>query len=128
MPRQDHRRHRGPDQGRRRQRRLEPVALESSGRFGKTSMMLGKSVGPVALVGLLGAACMHNVPQDAKSGEDGKIKSARPMKMENNEASAKGIVTYPGGERIDWKLLELPAAKRGTLDLTLSWQPPRPGL
>jgi len=93
-------------------------------------MMLGKSVGPRGtLVGLLLlVACMHNVPQDAKTGEDGKIKSAKPMKLENGEATAKGVVTYPGGDRIDWKLLELPEAKRGTLDLTLSWQPPRPGL
>jgi hypothetical protein len=39
-----------------------------------------------------------------------------------------GIVTYPGGDRVDWKLIELPEKQRGTLDLKLTWTPPRPGL
>lgn len=43
-------------------------------------------------------------------------------------AEESGIVTYPGGDRVDWKLIELPAGKRGSLRLELSWKPPRPGL
>jgi len=94
-------------------------------------MMLGKLVEPRAVLVtglLLVVACMHNVPQDSKSGADAKPKSAKPMKMESGEAKATGIVTYPGGDRVDWKLLELPEKKKGTLDLTLTWQPPRVGL
>jgi len=78
---------------------------------------------PLALV-----ACAHNVPQDKATGPDGKIKGAAPIRLDNGEATVRGIVTYPGGDRVDWKALELPAGKRGTLDLQLTWQTPRPGL
>jgi len=93
--------------------------------------MLGKSVGSrrIALALVLGAAaCAHNVGQDSKSGSDGKVKGAKTLLMEDGEAKASGIVTYPGGDRIDWKLIELPEKAKGTLDLRLSWTPPRPGL
>lgn len=100
--------------------------------------MLGKLVGPRGtvlgpsivgvLVGWLVCACASNVPQDKKTGGDGKIKGAKSMVLENGEAKATGIVTYPGGDRIDWKLLELPEKKRGTLEVKLQWTPPRPGL
>jgi len=74
------------------------------------------------------AGCLKNVPQDSKTGEDGTYKGAREIKLENNEAKSRGIVTYPGGDRVDWKVLELPADKQGSLKLTLRWVPPRPGL
>ena len=92
--------------------------------------MLGKSVGPGLLVvtGLVLFGCARNIAQDQATSADGKVKGAKPMTMENNEAKASGIVTYPGGDRIDWKVLELPAGKRGTIDLKLTWTPPRPGL
>jgi hypothetical protein len=92
--------------------------------------MLGKSVGPRVLVmGLLLAfGCARNIAQDKASAADGKIKGAKPMTLENGEAKSSGIVTYPGGDRVDWKLIELPEKKKGTLDLKLSWTPPRPGL
>jgi len=100
--------------------------------------MLGNLVGPrgTGLVGLLfvigvaGAAlsCAHNVPQDEKSGEDRERKGAKPIILENGEGKASGIVTYPGGDRIDWKLIELPDKQRGTLELKLAWATPRPGL
>lgn len=92
--------------------------------------MLGNLVGSRGcLAGLLVlASCAHNVPQDAKTGADGKEKGAKPIVLENGEGKASGIVTYPGGDRIDWKLIELPEKQRGTLDLTLAWTPPRPGL
>ena len=100
--------------------------------------MLGNSVGPrgTGLVGLLflagvaGAAlsCAHNVPQDEKSGEDRDRKGAKPIILENGEGKASGIVTYPGSDRIDWKLIELPDKQRGTLELKLAWATPRPGL
>ncbi len=99
-------------------------------------MMLGKSVGLRALVpGLLGIgaivvslSCAHNVPQDKASGPDAKAKGAKSLEFENGEARVSGIVTYPGGDRVDWKLVELPEKTRGTLDIKLQWTPPRPGL
>jgi hypothetical protein len=77
---------------------------------------------------ILAASCAHNVPQDAASGNDGKQKGAKPITLENGEGKASGIVTYPGGDRVDWKLVELPEKQRGTLDVQLAWAPPRPGL
>ena len=93
-------------------------------------MMLGKSLGARGLVlGLvLAFGCARNIPQDKASGEDGKIKAAKPMQLENGEARASGIVTYPGGDRVDWKLIELPEKQRGTMEIKLTWTPPRPGL
>lgn len=50
------------------------------------------------------------------------------MKLENNEAKARGIVTYPGGDRVDWKVLDLPKDKIGECGRRPRWTPPRPGL
>jgi len=81
------------------------------------------------LVGLvLLAACAHSVPQDSATGHDGKIKGAVPIPLDNGEGIAKGIVTYPGGDRVDWRSIELPAGKAGRLDLEMTYQTPRPGL
>jgi hypothetical protein len=79
-------------------------------------------------VASLALSCAHNVPQDSSSGEDGKQKGAKTVTLENGEAKTSGIVTYPGGDRVDWKLIELPDKQRGTLDIKLMWTPPRPGL
>jgi hypothetical protein len=69
--------------------------------------------------------CARNVPQDSATGDDGKVKGAKPIELDNNEGRATGIVTYPGGDRVDWKVLELPEGKRGELELELAWKPPR---
>ena len=91
--------------------------------------MLGKSVGVGLVCGLLLAlSCAYNVSQDAHTGEDGKIKGARNIPLDQGEGKAKGIVTYPGGDRVDWKVVELPEKLRGSLDIKLQWTPPRPGL
>jgi hypothetical protein len=90
--------------------------------------MLGKSAGAVVCGILLALSCAHNVGQDEHTGEDGRPKGARPLTLDNNEAKTKGIVTYPGGDRVDWKVLELPDKQKGTLDVKLQWTPPRPGL
>ena len=91
--------------------------------------MLGKSVGAVA-VGLVFAfaSCARNVSQDLATGPDGKIKGAKPIELQNGEGKASGIVTYPGGDRVDWKEVDLPDKIVGVLDFKLQWQPPRPGL
>ena len=96
--------------------------------------MLGKSPGRASrvLVLLVGACvlctCSKNVPQDKATGNDGKVKGAKTLLLENGEARSKGIVTYPGGDRVDWKVIDLPKDRAGTLSMRLSWVPPRPGL
>ncbi len=82
----------------------------------------------IALACVLAVGCAHNVPQDRQTGPDGRIKGALPIKLENGEGQAKGIVTYPGGDRVDWKYVEIPAGKSGRLDLSMKWVTPRPGL
>jgi len=89
-------------------------------------MLVGKLVGPCAL--LVVSSCAHNVAQDAATGADGKPKGAKEIKLDNGEGKSNGIVTYPGGDRVDWKVVDLPDKKRGTLEVNLTWQPPRPGL
>jgi len=92
--------------------------------------MLGNLVGTRGCLAtlLVLASCAHNVPQDSNTGEDGKEKGAKPVTLENGEGRATGIVTYPGGDRVDWKLIELPDKQRGKLEIQLAWTPPRPGL
>jgi hypothetical protein len=75
------------------------------------------------------AGCPRNIKQDKNSGKDAKWKGAQTIALEpNGTAEESGIVTYPGGDRVDWKLIELPEGKKGSLELELSWKPPRPGL
>ncbi len=79
------------------------------------------------LAGLSG--CAKNVAQDSHSGKDFRTKGAKKIKIENGEGqSRKDVVTYPGGDRVDWKEFELPAGKPGTLVVRLRWSPPRPNL
>ncbi|MBA3542752.1 MAG: hypothetical protein H0T79_24255 [Deltaproteobacteria bacterium] len=75
-----------------------------------------------------GLSCANNVAQNKHSGEDASFKKPKEIRFENDQAVAKGIVTYPGGDRADWKLVELPEKKFGTLEIKLTWTPPRPGL
>ena len=91
--------------------------------------MLGKSgCAALGFALLVSLSCAHNVPQDKSSGPDSKVKGAKELTLENGEAKASGIVTYPGGDRVDWKKLELPEKQIGQLDIKLQWNPPRPGL
>jgi hypothetical protein len=78
---------------------------------------------------LVGAGCAKNVAQDADSGKDFRNKGAKTIKLEGGEGrSRKDIVTYPGGDRVDWKVFEVPKGKDGTLKVRLRWSPPRPNL
>ena len=93
--------------------------------------MLGKSVGArfgAAALCVVLAACAHHVAQDKATGEDGKTKGAVTLVFDQGEAVNRGIVTYPGGDRVDWKLIELPEGQKVKLDFKLTWQSPRPGL
>ena len=56
-----------------------------------------------------------------------RSRARRPLTFENGEAKATGIVTYPGGDRVDWKLIELPEKQRGTLDFKLTVDAAAPG-
>lgn len=87
-----------------------------------------KQLGLLLLLGVSAFGCANTVPQDRSTGPDGKQKGAKALALEEGEAKDRGIVTYPGGDRIDWKSIELPDGKRGTLDLQLRWHTPRPGL
>jgi hypothetical protein len=90
---------------------------------------LRPGLGALLLVAAFGfGACARNVVQDSASGKDAKVKGAKKIKIENDEGRARDIVTYPGGDRVDWKLVELPEGKKGTLDVQVRWQAPRPGL
>ena len=73
-------------------------------------------------------ACAHNVPQDKATSPDGRVKGAKKLELDNGALEERGIVTYPGGDRVDWKKIDLPAKQRGALEIELSWVTPRPGL
>jgi hypothetical protein len=77
---------------------------------------------------IVSSACARNVPQDKATSRDGKIKGAKELHLENGAATDTGIVTYPGGDRVDWKKIELPEKKRGALEIKLTWTTPRPNL
>ncbi len=77
---------------------------------------------------LLVCACAHNVKQDKATSADGRVKGAKTLELENGVAEDHDIVTYPGGDRVDWKKIELPEKLRGDLDVKLTWVTPRPGL
>lgn len=72
------------------------------------------------------AGCPKMVPQDSHTGKDGRAKGAGKVKLEEGEGSVKGIVTYPGGDRVDWKVFEV--TQKGDVNVSLKWKPPRPGL
>src|SRR6267378_2482841 len=85
---------------------------------------------PLACLGLAAAlglgGCSMNVAQDVKSGPDAKAKGAKKIRVgDDGEGAAKGVVTYPGGDRVDWKVFEIP--KAGDVEVTLRWTPPREG-
>lgn len=82
----------------------------------------------IALACVVAIGCANNVPQDRKTGPDGRPKGAKPIVLSEGEGATKGVVTYPGGDRVDWKVVELPAGKKGRLDFRMKWITPRPGL
>jgi hypothetical protein len=86
-----------------------------------------------AALALGSGGCPLNVNGNAHSGKDKSYKGAGKIVLEDVgggtlEGKAKGIVTYPGGDRSDWKQFEVPAGKPGDLQITLKYRPPRKGL
>ncbi|MEM9491263.1 MAG: hypothetical protein AAGC55_19095 [Myxococcota bacterium] len=87
--------------------------------------MLLTALAAVAL-GLTG--CPRNVPQDSQSGKDAKHQGAKKIELDSGEGRVRGIVTYPGSDRTDWKVFEIPEGQQGDIKLRLSWRPARPGM
>ena len=72
-------------------------------------------------------ACVSTIKQDAQTGPDGRAKGALKINLDDQgEGTSKGVVTYPGGDRVDWKVFEV--AKTSDAEVTLKWTPPRPNL
>ncbi|MGE0398038.1 MAG: hypothetical protein AB7T06_15160 [Kofleriaceae bacterium] len=85
---------------------------------------MGKSL----LLVMMCVACANNVSEKARTGADGTIKGAREVVLEEGVGKQRDIVTYPGGDRIDWKKVVLPEKAKGTLDLKMKYTTPRPDL
>jgi len=84
-------------------------------------------LGLVALVAAMSWGCLRNVPQDKATGKDGAKKAAKPIRLEDGEGRIRDVVTYPGGDRVDWKFFEVPEGPGGKLQVKMKIRPPRPG-
>jgi hypothetical protein len=91
------------------------------------------------VTGAVIAGCAHHAKQDEATGADGVAAGAMPLVLEEEaradpkaaatyRGQAEDVVSYPAGDRVDWKVIELPAQRLGTLALKLTWTSPRPGL
>ncbi len=78
----------------------------------------------LVLVATATGGCVRNVKQHAHSGSDFRIKGAKEIKLTDNEGKVRDIVTYPGGDRVDWKFVEL--TEPGILRFKLKYKPARP--
>lgn len=84
------------------------------------------ALAPVWAAWLL-AGCPSVVKQDSKTGTDGKADGAEKIELsEEGEGSDSDNVTYPGGDRVDWKSFEVPG--EGDVEVSLKWTSPRPNL
>ena len=88
----------------------------------------GLAIAGAIAVAALVAGCIKNVPQNGNSGKDARAKGAKAIELENGDGSATDIVTYPGGDRVDWKMIELPEGKKGQLRIRIRFRPARPGM
>lgn len=89
------------------------------------SLLIAVSIGS-----LVPLACKATIKQDANSGKDYRSKGAKKIKIEDNEGRSKrDVVTYPGGDRVDWKEFEIAKDQPpGELTIRVKHTPPRPGL
>lgn len=72
--------------------------------------------------------CLKNVGQHSQSGTDAKKKGAKEIVIEENEGQSRDIVTYPGGDRVDWKFFTIPDGQTGKLKIKVKWKPARSGM
>jgi hypothetical protein len=82
----------------------------------------------LVMTAALAAGCAKNVPQDSNSGKDQRAKGAKTIKLEDGEGRVRDIVTYPGGDRVDWKMVQLPEGEMGRLDIQATFKGARPGM
>ncbi len=76
---------------------------------------------------LCASGCGSALNQDTKSGEDKHADGAEEITIGGDgEASVKDTVTYPGGDRVDWKYFDIKTPK--DMVVSLKWVPPRDGL
>ncbi|MEO8706908.1 MAG: hypothetical protein ABI867_43175 [Kofleriaceae bacterium] len=81
-----------------------------------------------ALLVVVVVGCAHRVPQDGHTGRDGHVEGARVMQQHGRTWVARGIVTYPGGDRVDWYRVRVPpATARANVALVVT-RTPRPEL
>jgi hypothetical protein len=71
------------------------------------------------------AACAKKIDQHAHTGPDGFSDGAEVIELTGGRGEAEGEVTYPGGDRVDWKVIQIPAGHFGQLVLDLEWRGPR---
>jgi hypothetical protein len=82
----------------------------------------------LAIACVLAMGCMRHVQQDRATGTNGRIEGAKAMRLAAPTTwEARGIVTYPGGDRVDWHTVTVPPV-RGTVAIELRITTPRPGL
>lgn len=72
--------------------------------------------------------CLTNVDPKKNSGKDRSRKKAKKIELEGGEARIRDIVTWPGGDRVDWKTFEIPEGLQGDMDIRIRWRPARPGM
>jgi hypothetical protein len=82
----------------------------------------------LVLVVATAAGCANNVNGKSHSGSDGSWKHPKELTLTDGQVIDHDIVTYPGGDRADWKVIEIPKDEKGSVNLKLSWKTPRPGL
>jgi hypothetical protein len=72
------------------------------------------------------AACGATITQHTKSGDDQAVTGAKTIKLDDGFGRSKDTVSYPGGDRVDWKTFEL--ATKSDVTIALKWTAPKPGL
>ncbi|MEO8706907.1 MAG: hypothetical protein ABI867_43170 [Kofleriaceae bacterium] len=82
----------------------------------------------LVILAVLLLGCHRQVAQDAHSGRDGQLEGAQAMRPTARDSwIAYGVVTYPGGDRVDWHRVHVPV--RGDVTITLRVKAmPRPGM
>jgi hypothetical protein len=89
---------------------------------------------PRALAVLLAVtACTRAYNPKAHLGTDGTRQTARELELRcdddgNCSASRRDVVTWRGGDRLDWYVVHLPPSRCGSaaLDIKLQWEAARP--
>lgn len=79
-------------------------------------------------IALVTGGCLRNIAQNSDSGKDQQYKGAKLIELEDGEGEVRDIVTYPGGDRVDWKVIELPEGQKGDLRIRLRYRSARPGM